>query len=745
MGDEQPQGATGKLEQLARARFGETLTPCELKLLRAAPNAPPASNWAQCGLSFDDKDNDPSKADKEWGREREIRAEVIRWLCVDEKAKHEVDPKGIWVYGAKITGMLDLSFVIVPFPIVLRRCRLMEDADLKDAQLPLLSLEGSWVRAIGADRLDVKGSVFLRNGFRAEGEVRLPGGQIGSNLECSRSTFINPTGIALNADHIHVQGYVFLRNDFRAEGEVLLLAAQVGANVECDGSTFVNPTGKALNADRINVQGHVFLRNGFRAEGEVVLLGAQIGGNLECEGGTFINPSGIALHADGINVHGAVFLLDGFHAEGGVRLLGAQIGVNLECDRGAFINPSGVALGADHIKVQGFVFIRNGFRAEGEVRLLRARVGANVECEGGTFINPSGKALNADGINVEGSVFLHSDFRAEGEVWLGGAQIGGNLECTDSTFTKLTAGSATVKGNFWWWGLKGAEHTMLDLRNASVGSMGDDEKSWPAKGNLFLDGFAYGRISEGPTDAETRLKWLARQDPFTPQPYRQLAKVLREAGDDAGARAVVVAMEDQQRRGDITRPFLKWIIGYGQHPLRAGWWALGFGALGWILYRRSYLAGGMVPTEKDACAKFKPNGEIPKCYGGFFPSIYSLENSLPLVKLGQADKWQPDPDYNKSVGLLAPVNAGAPQERRNNWIKSAGRVRSFPKGLGWLEGLLITLGLVAPVDTTESPLPLSRFATSPRFLRWFLWFQILLGWLLATLFLAGVTGFVRKD
>jgi hypothetical protein len=32
-----------------------------------------------------------------------------------------------------------------------------------------------------------------------------------------------------------------------------------------------------------------------------------------------------------------------------------------------------------------------------------------------------------------------------------------------------------------------------------------------------------------------------------------------------------------------------------------------------------------------------------------------------------------------------------------------------------------------------------RLGTSPRFLRWFLWAQILLGWLLATLFVAGFT------
>jgi len=32
-----------------------------------------------------------------------------------------------------------------------------------------------------------------------------------------------------------------------------------------------------------------------------------------------------------------------------------------------------------------------------------------------------------------------------------------------------------------------------------------------------------------------------------------------------------------------------------------------------------------------------------------------------------------------------------------------------------------------------------------RHVRWFLWGQILLGWLLATLFIAGVSGIVHKE
>jgi hypothetical protein len=63
------------LEALAQ-RFGK-LSEAEKRLLHSAPKG----QLAMCGPNFDGKDpaNDPSNADG-WGNDREIRAEVIRWL-----------------------------------------------------------------------------------------------------------------------------------------------------------------------------------------------------------------------------------------------------------------------------------------------------------------------------------------------------------------------------------------------------------------------------------------------------------------------------------------------------------------------------------------------------------------------------------------------------------------------------------------------------------------------------------------
>src|SRR6267378_5132406 len=106
------QAQASKLEELALARFHNQLSAAELKLARAAPR----SEVAYCGPSNhdDDPDNDPSHANSKengWGKERVIRAELIRWLCVDRRASNHVDPQGIMVHGAKVDGELDLSYV----------------------------------------------------------------------------------------------------------------------------------------------------------------------------------------------------------------------------------------------------------------------------------------------------------------------------------------------------------------------------------------------------------------------------------------------------------------------------------------------------------------------------------------------------------------------------------------------------------------------------------------------------------
>jgi hypothetical protein len=163
-----------------------------------------------------------------------------------------------------------------------------------------------------------------------------------------------------------------------------------------------------------------------------------------------------------------------------------------------------------------------------------------------------------------------------------------------------------------------------------------------------------------PTDGKTRLRWL-RLDTATngTQPYKQLAKVLQERGDTESAKLVLEALEEKLARfnelaaheGDFLplhwfrfpAYWLRRMIGFGYRPGRAAWALMLLWLVGSVSYWRGDQARMMIPTDKDASQTFVTTGKAPPHYPTFSAPIYSLENTFPLVKLGQVDKWQLDP------------------------------------------------------------------------------------------------------
>jgi len=785
---------TPSLEMLALAKFSP-LSEAESRLLRAVPEG----NTAYCGPSENpkDPDNHPTHSDR-WDEHRHIRATLIRWLCSDSTAKVCIDPRGIRIYAARIQGDLDLSFIKIPFPLVLLRCRLAGHFNLDVTEIPDLDLAGTWLEKLSAEYAAIKGCIVLKEGFHSTGPIELSGVQIGGNLECNGGKFNNPpkrgiqtSGDAINAENAKIVGDVLLRDGFSAFGSVWFSGAEIGGNLECWGGQFKNPplkghkkggaaqSGMALNAGSIRVQGDVLLSEGFHAKGTVIFDGAQIGGGLDCEGGKFENPalkdindSGTALTAMCANVTGDVILRYLFFAKGEVNLNGTQIGGNLDCDNGKFENPpsvdsdsSGTALTAENVRVGGDIFLRGEspaggeFSAKGEVNLDGAQIGGVFDCDGGRFENPaifgiedSGTALKARSIRVNDSIFLGGGFSAIGAVDLDGAQIEGILECEHGTFESTSQkGSETdgvsLNARFIHVGdsvflrngfaAKGAvkldkaqiarrleldkgTFESLNLIDSSAGSIVDDQAGWPKEGNLALDGFIYDRISGGPTQAISRLEWLGRQGDFTRQPYRQLAKVLKEAGDDVGWREVCIEMERRSwkfRRAGLTGQstvgscmrltrnlaaaiagfFLDVTIGYGYKSMRAIYGLVLISMIGTCFYFLGFQIGSVLPTDRDNYSTFTKNRNISAGYERFHVFAYSVENAFPLVKFGIQDKWGPSPD------IQAPPD----------------------KPVGWEAKYL-------------------RSVISPTFLRWFRWGQIAAGWFLTTFFVIGVTGLIRE-
>ena len=350
----------------------------------------------------------------------------------------------------------------------------------------------------------------------------------------------------------------------------------------------------------------------------------------------------------------------------------------------------------DRSTVEGDLILTGG--NYGPTSLFRIVIDGSLDCSGGQFLGGD-DALSVIEATIRGDANFQQGFTTNGVVDLRLAQIDRGLSFNHARFigsgeNGLTAERSTINETLYWTDITRTPRTELDLTNTHVGSLWDDSLSWPAPGRLLVNGFVYGAISGGPADAPSRLEWLARQPSgYRPQPYGQLARVLRDHDSDVGAIDVMIADENARWHGSglgwgerVWRGMLDATIGYGYRPMRALWWILSFVALGAMMFGWGYRGRAITPTDLAAYDGFVKSGDLPRHYPPFNAVIYSLENFLPLVDLHQGTYWRPNPHHG-----------------------SGGQQR-----------------------------PLSG-----RLLRWYLWAHILAGWVLTPLLAAGLSGLVR--
>ena len=269
------------------------LSAAEQKLIACARNG----EWCELDPKRPEK---PTEANT-------IRAGLIRFLALGGDDDNPVHERGVQLRGAWVPDGLNLDAVIATRRLAIVQSHFKTAIRVQDAQLSALSLDGSRIPGLNADRCHISGSTRLCSDFKSIGAVRLLGAQIGGTLVCSGGSFENAGDVALAADGIMVGGRVFLDQGFNASGTVRLHSAQIGGALICSGGRFAGANGIALNAEGARVEGSVFLSNSFYASGEVSLTGAKIGGTLECGGGRFENVEGYALHAESAVVKGTLY------------------------------------------------------------------------------------------------------------------------------------------------------------------------------------------------------------------------------------------------------------------------------------------------------------------------------------------------------------------------------------------------------------------------------------------------------
>jgi len=239
------------------------------------------------------------------------------------------------------------------------------------------------------------------------------------------------------------------------------------------------------------------------------------------------------------------------------------------------------------------------------VDLAGTNIGGRLVMRGASFAG----AVSLNGTTVTGPAFLDDGASFKGEVDLTGASFGSDLVLSNADFastvrltnahigSELRLGSKVQPAARWGSG-------PLELRNTRCASLQDrwptkkepeEASAWPAA--IDLEGFTYDLLGGllggggGPADMRARPApsyeaWLARHRPFSPQPYKQLAKILRASGDPGKANDILYAARERQRddcrqAGEwgkwLGMSLLKATIGYGLG--RRYFWALRWVAL----------------------------------------------------------------------------------------------------------------------------------------------------------------------
>jgi hypothetical protein len=244
------------------------------------------------------------------------------------------------------------------------------------------------------------------------------------------------------------------------------------------------------------------------------------------------------------------------------------------------------------------------------------------------------------------------------------SRIEHNIDCRGAILTVLYCRNMKLGGELIWTSIQNSKQAQLNLARASIYNLSDDKDSWPSPGNLILDGLVYEELSlhpaaspagltashlsdKLPLNATERIDWLTLQSSAgraEPQPWMQLSKLLEAKGDRKGARRVIFALRREQAKsyGRVRRLWNTPVAWLEENPSRVLWSLAILIFLGTLVFWRAERVGAMAPTDREAYSQWAGGKPFGSSYPKFQPFIYTAENALPLVRLGQDDKWAAD-------------------------------------------------------------------------------------------------------
>lgn len=424
-----------------------------------------------------------------------LSREFLETILRAKEYKKHITQYGVSITGACFKEPLDLSGLTIEHQLMLADCLFLSDVDLSSVK--------------SLDSIVLDGSMF-------SGKLTMNSIQVEFNLN--------------------------MRKKARFDSEVSLVSAKIGSRLDIGGSIFR----KKLNMNSLEVENFLFLHDKCLFEGDVSLAFARIGDHLEISDSTFMGN----VTMNNMQVSQSVFINDNSRFDNPVDLVSVSVGNYIDFKDSFFSK----TLNMDRLKAGNNVSIHGDCHFEGDVRMMAATIKGNLSMNGLTF---SGN-VNLQRLNVLGSLNMQNNI-SQNSTELLFSTIHNNLDISSSTFKSLDLTGANIKGKFilgsgrmspvnW---VKGAQ---LILRNAHAGIVEDMENAWPDK--VMLSGFIYSRLGGSESSSAHSIatrkiswmkEWLKKQDFYSPQPYEQLSKVLKNMGYKSKANKILFAARERER------------------------------------------------------------------------------------------------------------------------------------------------------------------------------------------------------
>jgi hypothetical protein len=433
---------------------------------------------------------------------------------------------------------------------------------------------------LNADAATVGADLMANRRAKFGGAVSLMAATIGGNLELSTASF----AAAVDATNLVVGGDLMI-DDAMIGGDLTLAGARVHGLLDMSGATLTG----ALDADAVTVGQYILANEGATFGRDVTLYGAKVGNNLQLDSATFAG----AVTVTNASVGGDVAMNGHARFAGAVNLDSAKVGRTVHMDAAAFAG----AVSAANISVGGDLLTDTGTTFAGPLTLRGASIGGSLDLAAARATSIDLSRVVAQELVLEGLRWSCAG-AASPASWplgdarwrtarCGGADPGALPAPAPPGLTPpaLTPPSlmppARTPPALTQPALVPATPMLptLILRNAHVEALQDGTDTWPPL--VDLEGFHYDRLGgaagTGRDDMRNRqpaqwIDWLARNRPYSEQPYTQLAAVLAASGSRDTAERIQLAGREQERqqawlRGDIGvylwLSFLSLVAGYG--------------------------------------------------------------------------------------------------------------------------------------------------------------------------------------